>query len=245
MCFFFPKNGNKVKTWTKLVNRVFVDSSGKRKTFQVSKYIKICSSHFEYGRPVEAAQNPTLFKGYDDNAKVCAPPSRKEPPSRKKILRKETALETKKPQPEKGKLQEISSDLEHHPISPFSSSTVEEPTCSTIADVSLLSSEIGNADFDISETQESKLAEEPLSTSTTPLHEQTTTSSPSSSNEHQHQVISCPILSWKYVEKYPKIVKLYTGFPTEATFDSLINRLKPKHGKIQCLKGNEMETTKR
>ena len=98
MHFFSPKNENEVKTWAKLINRVFVDSSGKKKTFQVSKCTKICSNHFEYGRPVEAAPNPTLFlKGYDDDAKAGvkrkAPTSRKEPPARKKILRKE--LETK------------------------------------------------------------------------------------------------------------------------------------------------------
>ena len=71
MRFFFPKNENEVKTCTKLVNRVFVDSSGKKKTFQVSKYTKICLNHFEYGRPVEAAPNPILFLiGYDNDAKV-------------------------------------------------------------------------------------------------------------------------------------------------------------------------------
>ena len=47
MRFSFPKNENEVKTWTKLLNRVFVDLSGKKKTFQVSKYTKICSNHFE------------------------------------------------------------------------------------------------------------------------------------------------------------------------------------------------------
>ena len=192
MHFFSTKNGNELKTWTKLVNRVFVDSSRKKKTFQVSKYTKICSNHFEYGRPVEATPNPTLFlKGYDDDSQVGvkrkASTSRKEPPARKKIVRKETALETKKSQPEKEQLQEIPSDPKHLPLSPFSSSRVEEPTCSTFADVSLLSSEIGNVDFDISKTQESKIAEEPLSISTIPLHEPTTiTSNPSSSNEHQH-----------------------------------------------------------
>ena len=106
MRFFSPKNENEVKTWTKLVNRVFVDSSGKKKTFQVSKYTKIFSNHFEYGRPIEVAPSPTLFpKGYDDDAKVGvkrkAPTSRIEPPARNKILRKEPALETKKSQPEK------------------------------------------------------------------------------------------------------------------------------------------------
>ena len=51
---------------------------------------------------------------------------------------------------------------------------MEEPTCSTFADVSLLSSEIENADVGIPGTQESKLAEELLPTSTTTLHELTT-----------------------------------------------------------------------
>ena len=219
LLFFSPKNENEVKTWIKLVNRVSMESSGKKKTFQVNKYTKICSNHFEYGRPIEAAPNPTLFlKSYDDDAKVGvkrkARTARKEPPTRKKILSKEPALDTKKLQLEKEQLQEIQSDPEYHPLSPFSSSRVEEPTCSTFADVSLLSSEIGNIEFDISETQETKLAEEPLSISTIPLHEPTATSNSSSSNEHQHQLIPCPRLSWKYVKKYPTIVKLYTGCPT-------------------------------
>ena len=82
------------------------------KTFQVGKYTKVCSNNFEYGRPVEAAPNPTLFlKGYDDDANVGvkkkAPTSRKEPPARKKIVREEPALETKKSQPEKKQQQEI------------------------------------------------------------------------------------------------------------------------------------------
>ena len=218
----------------------------------MSKYTKICSNHFEYGRPVETAPNPTLFlKGYDDDSKVGvkrkAPTSRKEPPARKKILRKEPVLEAKKSQPEEEQLQEIPSDPEHLPLSPFSASRVEEPTCSTFADVSLLSSETGtgNVDFDVSETQERKIAEEPLSISATPLHYEpiTTASNPSSSNEHQ--VISCPRLSWKYVKKYPKIIKLYTGCPVAAAFDFTVNLVKPKHGKIQYFKGNEMETTKR
>ena len=101
MRFFSTKNENEVKTWRKLVNRVFVDSSRKKETFQVRKYTKIYSNHFRYGRSEEAAPNPFLFlKGYDDDAKVGvkrnAPLSREEPPARKKILRKKPALETKK-----------------------------------------------------------------------------------------------------------------------------------------------------
>ena len=107
----------------------------------MSKYTKICSDHFEYGRPVEPAPNPTLFlKACDDDAKVGVkrkvPTSRKEPPARRKIWRKEPALENKKSQPEKGQLQVITSDSEHHPLSPFSSRKVEKPTRSTFADVS-------------------------------------------------------------------------------------------------------------
>ena len=70
------------------------------------------------------------------------------------------------------------------PFPPFSSSRVEQPTCSKFTGVSLLSSETGNVDFDISETQESTIAEEPSSISTA------IASNPSSSNEHQYQVIS-------------------------------------------------------
>ena len=128
----------------------------------MSKYTKICSNHYEYSRAVEAAPNPTLFlKGYDDDAKVGvkrkAPTSKKEPPDRKKILRKKPALVTEKSQPEQEQLQQIQSYPEHLPPSPFSSSRVEEPTCSKFAHISLLSSQTGNVDFDISETQESKI----------------------------------------------------------------------------------------
>ena len=57
-------------------------------------------------------------------------------------------------------MQEIPADPEYHQLSPFSSSRVEELTCSKFADVSLLSSEIWNIHSDISETQESTIAEE-------------------------------------------------------------------------------------
>ena len=71
----------------------------------MSKYTN-CSDHFEYGRPVEAVPNRTFFlKGYGDDAKVGvkrrASTSRKDPPARKKILRKIIALETKIMQLEK------------------------------------------------------------------------------------------------------------------------------------------------
>ena len=69
----------------------------------MSKHTKICSNHFEYGRSVKSSPIPTLFlKGYDDDAKVDlkmeGPTSRKEPPTRKKTLRNQPALQTKKSQ---------------------------------------------------------------------------------------------------------------------------------------------------
>ena len=104
-------------------------------------------------------------------------------------------------------MQEISSDPEHLPLSTFSSSRAEEPTYLTFADVSLLSSKTGNVNFDISKIQESKIAEEPLSITTTPLHEpKITASNSSNSNEQQHQVIACTRLSWKYVKKFPRLL---------------------------------------
>ena len=110
-------------------------------------------------------------------------------------MRKEPALETKKSQPEKKQLQEIPSDPEHFRLSPFSSRRLEEPTCSTFTDVSMLFSETGNVDFDESETQESKIAEEPLSVSTTPLHHEPTTIASNSPSSNDYQVVSCPRLS--------------------------------------------------
>ena len=105
--------------------------------------------------------------------------------SNKEILRKESALQIIKPQPENKQLPEIPADPEHHPLPLFSSSKMEESTYWTFADVSLLSSEIENVNFDTSETQETKIAEEPLSISTKPLNESTTiTSNICSSNEH-------------------------------------------------------------
>ena len=94
------------------------------------------------------------------------------------------------------------------------------------------------------ETQEIKIAEEPLSIST-PLHKPTTIeSNPFSSNEHQHEVISCPRLSWKYLKKYPEILKLYTGCPTAATFDLLSIVLSLNIGKSSILKGMKWKQQK-
>ena len=89
----------------------------------------------KYGRQVEAP--PFSSEGMKSDVKVGikreAPTSRKEPLSRKKILRKEPPLETKKSQPEKEQLQEIASDPDHHLRSLISSS--RESTCSTFHDV--------------------------------------------------------------------------------------------------------------
>ena len=77
----------------------------------------------------------------------------------------------------------------------------------------------------ISETQESKIKEGPLSISATPLHEPTAIAS-------NPFIFNCPMLSLKYEKKYAKIFELYIGCPTEAAFYFTINHLKPSHGKM-------------
>ena len=86
---FLSKEGKQSKNLNKACKQSSVDSSGQKKTFQVSKYVKICQNHLEYGRQVETAPSPNLsLNVYDDDVKVGlrrkAPTSRKEPPARKK-----------------------------------------------------------------------------------------------------------------------------------------------------------------
>ena len=96
---------------------VSVGSSRKRKTFQVSKYTKRCSNHFEHSRPVDVAPILTLFlKGYDDDAKIGV--KRKAPKSRatsqKENIEDRTSLETKKSQPVKERIHCITHFLHFH-----------------------------------------------------------------------------------------------------------------------------------
>lgn len=78
----------------------------KRKHSKYAKAPRLVQIIFEYGRLVKTAPTSSLFlKCYDDDAKIAvktkAPTSRKEAPTRKKLLRKEPALDSKKSQPEK------------------------------------------------------------------------------------------------------------------------------------------------
>ena len=64
--FFSRNNEIKIKTWTKMLNKVLADS-GKKNSFQVNKYTNVCSNYLRYGRPVELASHPILFfNGYDE-----------------------------------------------------------------------------------------------------------------------------------------------------------------------------------
>ena len=78
----------------------------------------------------------------------------------------------------------------------------------------------------ISETQEIKIKEEPLSISATSLHKPTAIASDPFS-------FNCPRLSLKYEKKYAKIVELYIGCPAEVAFYFTINHLEPSHGKMR------------
>ena len=78
-------------------------------------------------------------------------------------------------------------DPGHKPLSLSWSCRVEELTCLTFDDVSLLSNETRNVDFDISENQESKILEKPFLIWTAPPNELTPIAcNPSSSNERHH-----------------------------------------------------------
>ena len=55
------------RTWSKLINREVIDkTSGKKTLLKVGKSTKVCSNHFQYGKPTDSCPHPTLFlKGYD------------------------------------------------------------------------------------------------------------------------------------------------------------------------------------
>ena len=160
----------------------------------MSKY-----TNFEYGVPVEAAApNLTLFlNDYDNNVKVGvkrkAPTSRKELLAREKISR--TSIRDQKITTRERKAAKHT--IRSRASSTFSISIKQSGRINlfNFADVSLLSSEIAYMDFVIRETHERKIVGEPL-------YEPTTTNNHSRSNERQHQVIFCPMLSC------PKILML-------------------------------------
>ena len=56
-------------TWSKLINREVINkTSGKKSLFRVGKSTKVCSNHFQYGKPTDSYPHPTLFlKGYNDD----------------------------------------------------------------------------------------------------------------------------------------------------------------------------------
>ena len=59
---FLVKDPRKLSTFTRLLNR---------KRFKVNKNIKLCSNHFQFGKPFDSHPHPTLFlKGYDRETKV-------------------------------------------------------------------------------------------------------------------------------------------------------------------------------
>lgn len=59
ICFWSCKHPN--KDWTRRLDR---------KNFMVNKHTKVCSNHFELGRPVESHPDPTLFLKSDDREEV-------------------------------------------------------------------------------------------------------------------------------------------------------------------------------
>ena len=52
-------------------------------------------------------------------------------------------------------------------------------------------------------------------------------------------------LSWKAVEPYCRVIKLYTGCPSAKVFMFIVDRVRVKHGKVSYYKGNSSFTVKK
>ena len=60
--FWSCKDPRQFSTWTRLLSR---------KRFKVNKNTKVCSNHFQFGKPVDSHPHPTLFlKGYDRETEI-------------------------------------------------------------------------------------------------------------------------------------------------------------------------------
>ena len=60
--FWSCKDPRQFSTWTRLLSR---------KRFEVNKNTKVCSNHFQFGKPVDSHPHPTLFlKGYDRETEI-------------------------------------------------------------------------------------------------------------------------------------------------------------------------------
>ena len=80
---FFTCPEKHFSTWSKLINREIADPvTKKKKLFQVTKSTKICSNHFEYGRPTGLSPHPKLFlKGYGNSS-----PKKRKPPTERPLF---------------------------------------------------------------------------------------------------------------------------------------------------------------
>ena len=60
--FWSCKDPRQFSTWTRLLSR---------KRFKVNKNTKVCSNHFQFGKPVDSHPHPTLFlREYDRETEI-------------------------------------------------------------------------------------------------------------------------------------------------------------------------------
>ena len=211
MKFFSAKNENEMKIWSQKIYREVIDKDGKKRDSTVTKYTKVCSNHFEYGRPTQVSPHPTLYmRGYDEQIK-----KRKDPKIRFPLPQKQRSC-PKLPVPTLPAL--------NLPTTPGKDKDENQLETTVGSSSSLLFTTPPPTDFSIVDV-----------TSLPPLPPPP---SPISENMANAKVINIPHLSWDYVKEHPRIVKVYTGCHTPQAFEFIVGRVKPKHVKIQYFKGS-------
>ena len=231
--FWSCKDPRQFSTWTKLLSR---------KRFKVNKNTKVCSNHFQFGKPVDSHPHPTLFlKGYDRETEITrkrkAPMERLavQPTGRKKKrsdnykqrVETETSHILETPEREQNSTSEPSEDpdriLVEKVVIPVSDTVKQDPVKKTSA---LKQGEVAD---DCCREQKFVVGQE---------GPQVTKKATKTKSE----------FSIEKIKNSDNLMKLYTGCPNYQIFLFIFNKVKPKVRKLQYHKGkitsNNINTTK-
>ena len=198
---FWSSKPQHFNTWSKMINREVVGEGSKKRLFRVTKYTKVCSNHFVFGRPTDDYPHPMLFlRGYDGPTN---------PPKRRTLDRTSSSNEQL----------DLNSSVQ----------SIDDTACK-----------------DDLPHQNEEQATAPSPVSNNPLaHEIAEGSSSSFSFSSPPSKPMPSRLSWEQISSDVSIIKLYTGCPTAKAFMFIVNRIRPKHGKVAYYKGKESDTVKR
>ena len=79
---FHQRREKKFKLFSSLIKRKVIDSKGNWTEFEVTKNTRICSNHFQDGRPIDENPHPSLLmKRYDENSSLSSPADRTNTPT--------------------------------------------------------------------------------------------------------------------------------------------------------------------